>query len=40
MAITKKISATVTFSILYDSRAPENSPELSEDLYGGIRYKF
>ncbi len=40
MAITKKLSATITFSILYDSRAPENSPELSEDLYGGIRYKF
>jgi len=40
MAITKKISATITFSILYDSRAPEDSPELSEDLYGGIRYKF
>ena len=40
MTITKKLSATITFSILYDSRAPENSPELSEDLYGGIRYKF
>ncbi len=40
MTITKKVSATITFSILYDSRAPEGSPELSEDLYGGIRYKF
>lgn len=40
MGITKKVSATITFSILYDSRAPVDSPDLSEDLYGGIRYKF
>ncbi|HHH52836.1 MAG TPA: DUF481 domain-containing protein [Bacteroidetes bacterium] len=40
LGITKKLSATITFSILYDSRAPIDSPELSEDLYGGLKYKF
>ncbi len=40
MAISKRLSATITFSILYDSRAPLDTPSLSEDMYGGLRYKF
>jgi len=40
MKINKRLSATLTFSILYDSRAPADTPELSEDLFGGLKYKF
>ncbi len=40
LSITKSLSATITYSILYDSRAPIDTPKSSENLFGGLRYKF
>lgn len=38
--VTQKMKLTTTFSLQYDSRAPEESVKLVHRLRGGIRYQF